>query len=476
MLGLFGTLNLGARSLDVQQQASEVAGHNLANASNPAYARQRLVIQTAIPLSTPIGEEGTGANAVAIQQVRDSLLDNQITAEASVTGSLNAQQSALDNAQSGLGEQLTNATSAGGATNSGTSTASISGLAQSLSNLFNSFQSLSTDPSSLSQRQAVIGSAQELATQFNQTSSQLTTVRNNLNQSIQTDVNGANQDLADITSLNKQIVAAEASGGTPNDLIDLRQQKLEDLAGKVNITTTADANGAVDVNIGGLGMVVGVTNPDTLATYDAGGGRLLVQALNGSTPITLTGGSVQGEIDARDGALATLQTNVDTLAGQLVSQVNSIYSAGYDLNGNTGQSFLTGNSASTIGVNSAVVNAPSTFQAAGSPGAPGDNSVALALAQLANTNQASLGNTTFTQNYAQTVAALGASLSSVNDQVTNSQAVSQMLTNQRSSNSGVSIDEEMTNLMQFQRAYEASAELITTVNDMLTAVLAMKTS
>ncbi len=86
-----------------------------------------------------------------------------------------------------------------------------------------------------------------------------------------------------------------------------------------------------------------------------------------------------------------------------------------------------------------------------------------------------MNNQTFGQNYAQTVAALGASLSSVNDQVTNSAAVTTMLTNQRSSISGVSTDEEMTNLIQFQKAYEASAELITTLNEMLQTVNAMKT-
>ena len=374
------------------------------------------------------------------------------------------------------------ATSAGGATSSGTSTASISGLAQSLSDLFNSFQSLSTDPASLSQRQAVIGSAQELATQFNQTSSQLATVGNNLNQSILTDVNAANQDLADITSLNQHIVAAEASGGTPHDLIDLRQQKLEDLAGKVNITTAADPNGAVDVTISGMGMVAGVTNPDSLQTYDAGGGRLLVQAASGvRAALTLTGGSIQGEIECPRRALWPRFSNraLSTLAGPETRLPGQLNLFGRLRPERQHRPVLLHRQLRVHhrGQHLAVVNNPSTFQAAGAPGAPGDTSVARALAQLhANTSQASLGNTTFTQNYSQTVAALGASLSSVNDQVTNGQAVSQMLTNQRSSNSGVSIDEEMTNLMQFQRAYEASAELITTVNNMLTALLAMKTA
>ena len=187
----------------------------------------------------------------------------------------------------------------------------------------------------------------------------------------------------------------------------------------------------------------------------------------GATLSSFTGGSIEGNIDVRDGALATLQTSVNTLASQLITQVNTVYSAGVDLNGNSGQNFFTGADASDIGVNSTVVNDPSTFQASGTAGAAGDNSVALALAQLANQPVAALNNQTFTQNYAQTVGALGSALSSVNDQVNNSTAVSQMLSNQRASVSGVSTDDEMTNLVQFQKAYQASAELITTVNQML---------
>jgi flagellar hook-associated protein FlgK len=95
MPGLLGTLNLGARSLQTQQQGVAVAGHNLANANNPAYARQVLEIQTSTPLPTSIGSVGTGADAVAITQVRDTLLDQQVQVEASITGSLQSQQTAL---------------------------------------------------------------------------------------------------------------------------------------------------------------------------------------------------------------------------------------------------------------------------------------------------------------------------------------------------------------------------------------------
>ena len=472
MIGLFGALDMAARSLSVQQQGTEVSGQNLANVNNPAYAREQLVEQPSTPLPTIIGQEGTGAQAVSITEVRDSLLDSQIQAESSVTGSLNAQQSALQEAQGYLGEQI----GSNGSSDSATSTdTSANGLTADLSTLFNSFQSLSTDPSNLSQRQAVVASAQQLATQFNSVSSQLNALRGTLNSSIQSDVNSSNQDLSDIASLNQQIIAAEAGGGTANDLVDLREQKIEDLAGKVNLATTANSNGSVDISIGGVTMVSGGSTTDSLETYDAGGGQLLIKAQTAGTTLSLTGGSIQGNIDVRDGALASLQSDTNTLASQLITEVNSVYSAGYDLNGKTGQKLFTGSDAATIGVNSALASDPSQFQASGVSGASGDNTVALSLAQLANQNIAGLNNYTFSQSYAQTVANLGVAAASVNDQVTNGAAVTQMLTSQRDSESGVSVDDEMTNLMQFQKAYEASAELITTLNEMLTTVIGMKT-
>ena len=470
MLGLFGTLNLGARSLAAQQLGAEVTGQNLANVNNPAYTRQRVVLQASTPLQTSIGQEGTGVTAVAIQQVRDSLIDNQILAEGSVAGSLNSQQSAMQSAEMALGEQITNLSTGG-------TSSSPNGLIQGISDLFNAFQSLSNNPSSMAQRQVVVQTAQELAARFNTVASGLTDVRTTLNTSIQSDVAGANQDLSDIASLNKQIVLAQAGGGTANDLIDLRQQKLEDLAGKIKISTAAETNGSVDVSIGGVAMITGLKQTDSLQAVDLGGGQIVVQAQTAATQVSQTGsgGSINGSIDVRDGALATLQTNLNTVAGHVINSINGIYSKGYDLNGNTGQLMFSGTDAATMGVNASLVSDPTTFQASGAPGAAGDNSVVLALAQLGSFKFSGLNNQTITQDYSQTVAGVGQTVAALNDQVSSNTAVSAMLTKQRSAVSGVSLDEEMTNLLQFQKAYQASAELISTVNQMLATVIAMKT-
>src|SRR5258708_3264594 len=106
MLGLFGILNLGAQSMQVQQQGVEVTGHNLANVNNPGYTRQRVNIVAAPSIMTPIGQEGTGAEVVGIQQLRSAILDGQITTETSVSGFLDAQQAALGNGQAILGQTV----------------------------------------------------------------------------------------------------------------------------------------------------------------------------------------------------------------------------------------------------------------------------------------------------------------------------------------------------------------------------------
>ena len=470
MLGLFGALNLGARSLQTQQQGLEVVGQNLANVNNSAYARQRLAIQTSTPLPTSIGPEGTGAEAVAITQIRDALLDQQIQGETSVTSSLTAQQTALQYAEANVGEQLQSSSS----TDSTSEVGSTGGLANDLTGLFNAFQTLSTAPSSMTNRQAVIGQGQQLASQFNQVDQKLSDINSQLNQSVQTGVSSANQLLSDIAGLNKQIVYAQATGGTANDLLDLREQKIESLAQLVNIQPTAIANGAVNISVNGQLLVSDSDVQDTLQTYDAGGGQLLVRTATSGTNLALTGGSIQGTIEARDGALKSLQDGLNTLASQLISQVNTAYKAGYDLNGNTGANFFTGSDASDIAVNTTLVNDPSTLQASGAAGVSGDNQVALALAQLANTKQAALGNQTFSESYDATVTNLGAAISSVNTQLSDQQTVQSALQSQRNSISGVSIDEEMTDLVKYQRAFEASAHLLSTIDQMLNDIVNLK--
>ena len=163
MPGLIDSLYIASSGLNAQQQAIEVAGQNLANVNNPAYSRQVVVEQAATPVQTSIGPEGSGVEVVAIQQVRDAMLDQQIQGENSITSFLQSQQSALQTAQSDIGEQLQSASSS-----DTTGVGSTGALDSDLSGLFNEFQALAPTRVSTANRQAVVSQAQQLAAQFNQ--------------------------------------------------------------------------------------------------------------------------------------------------------------------------------------------------------------------------------------------------------------------------------------------------------------------
>ncbi len=466
---------MAARAMQTQMTGVDVAGQNLANVNTPGYSRQTVDIQTSPDIQTSVGMVGTGSNAVAIQQAVNTLLNNQIVSQQSSSGYWTAQQSALQSAQTSLDEFL-NGTTAN--SSSSASNTSDSGLSGQLTSLFNDFQAVATSPTLISARQALVSQAQNVATTFNQIDSQLSATRNSLNDSLQSNVSSANTLLAGIAQLNGQITSAESSGGTPNDLLDERQQDLQNLAQLTNIQTSAQADGAVDVSIGGQTLVSGGQVADTLQTYDAGGtgsGQLLVQTATGGANLTLTGGSIQGTIDARDGELAKMQSNINTLAGNLISSINGSYTAGYSLTGSTGSNFFDGTGATDIAVNASLVNNVNLLQASVSPTENGDGSVALQVANLASSSLSSLNNQTLGSYYDDTVAGLGTALQNANTQVTNQTAVSNMLATQQSSVSGVNIDQEMTNLMSFQRAYEAAAQLVNTVNQMMITVNGMKT-
>lgn len=468
-LGPIGTMDMAAQALEAQQVAIEVTGQNLANMTNPSYAREVANIEASPTIETAIGVEGTGAQATSIQEIRDALLDTQIQSEDSTASYATTEQTTLEDLQSTLGQVVDTSSS------STTGTSSDPGLGDYLTNLFNAFQTLSTDPSSLANRQALMLDASSLTTEFNQLSSGVSSLHDSINTALQSDVTNANELLSDIANLNNSISVTELStNSTANDLIDQRQADVEQLAQLASVATTTQSDGTMTVSIGGVTMVSGNQQTDSLQVYTNSAGQELVQATNAGTTLT-TGGSIQARIDVRDGEVQSLSDDLNTLASTLITTVNAIHEKGYGLNGTTNAPFFTGTDASDIGVNSALLNDPSLVQASGTSGATGDNQVALELAQLGDTSQSGLNNMTFNQSYTQTVANMGQALSDVNNQVTSQTAIQNMLTQQRESVSGVSIDEEVSNLTVYQRAYEANARVISVVDELLTTLIGLGT-
>jgi flagellar hook-associated protein 1 len=316
--------------------------------------------------------------------------------------------------------------------------------------------------------------ASGLATQFNQIDQRLGSLNELLNQSARDDAAQANALLDAVAKLNAQIHSLEqGSTSVANDLRDLRQARIEELARLVKVDVSSTGS-ALSVSIAGTLMVSGGEVLERLELYDTGQGQLEARSAAGSQPLALTGGTLQGTFEARDGAVAALRDQINTLASHLITEVNAIHTPGFSLTGSSGAPFFVGTNASDIRLNSVLLENPALLQAAAVPNASGDNQVAVTLGQFLHQVQSGLGNRTFSQSYSQAASVFGQALSSINSQLSDQQVVEKMLLRQRDAISGVSLDEEMADLTRYQRAFEASARLISTVDSLLDTVVNLK--
>jgi flagellar hook-associated protein 1 len=465
MAGLFDTLSLGSRSLDTYRKAIDTTGHNLANVNTQGYTRQRLLIEATTVDGGAWGPIGTGSEGVKIVQLKNQAATKQLQTEASIEGSLSAKQDALQQAQVFLQESIDR----NGATGTNTK-----GISQGLADFFAAAQSVATTPRSLAERSVFLEKAQDLATKFNTVDSRLSSLQDGLNERVSAEVGEANGLLQDIANLNESIISEEAlSSGYANDLRDTRQLKLEALSKLVKVDAAEQENGAVNVSVGGTLLVEGKDVSATLETFDSGDGAMLVRATGQSAALPITGGSIQGAMSVRDGEIAALREQINSLAGTFITEVNAVHSQGFGLEGSTGANFFNGTNAADIAVNPALKSDPKLFQAAGAADEPGDNTIAKAIAELNTAKHAALGGLSFSNKQAQTVAALGQQVAGANSELADQKTISQFVRDQRDSVSGVSIDEEMTNLIMFQSAFQASAKLISMTDEMLATIIEM---
>jgi len=472
-IGLNGSLLMGAQSLNAQQQAIETIGNNISNINTPGYARQRANLVTN-DTDGQGGEMDMGVSVSNIESLRSPLLDSLVQQSLGSQGYADNQASLTSTVQTSLGEQLTSSSG------SSASTATVTGsgpVQDAMTGFFSSLQDLASTPSDQTARQVVVQNATTLSTAINgayqrlqQTQSQIATDAG----SITTQINQLSQSIA---SLNQQIVEAQAaSGSTPNELNDTRQADISQLSGLVNVTTTTQGDGSVTVALADNPAVVLVSEGDSngagstqslSVSYSATADVPLV--VSGSTSGALgtgvpSSGSLGSDLDVANNVIGSpaadgntgLLGALDGVASQLISQVNTQNEAGYDANGNPGVAFFTGSGAADIAVSSALSGNPSLI-AAGNGSGPLDGSNALAMSQIQN-------QATILPAFQSMVGDLGQTVSTAQNNQTIQDQVTQQLQTQQASVSGVSIDEEMTNLINFQQAYEASSHFITIIS------------
>ncbi|HEY3083176.1 MAG TPA: flagellar hook-associated protein FlgK [Chloroflexota bacterium] len=466
----FSTLNLANRALVTQQLALDVTAHNIANANTDGYTRQSAEMQSSVPFTVTgttrpqqPGQLGTGVDVVNIKRFRDGFLDTQYRSEQQVLGQWEATHSAVGRLEQSLNEP------------------SSEGLGAALSAFWNDWSALANNPESQAYRKALVEAAQTMTTQMNNLHDAWETQQHDLDRQVELRVKDVNNLTTRIARLNDEITRVTGSGDQPNDLRDERDNLIDKLSKIINITYRESDNGAVTINIGGrtavytnqsfnLTVTKDPNTPDGFSQVAWDDPERLAQG-DPLEAVSITSGQIYGDLQARDVYIAKSLDDLQLLGSTLITSVNEKHALGFGLNNETGLPFFTGTGADDIAVSDVITGDLDNIAAASSPLAPGDGSNALVVHDLQREPLMSNSSATIEDFYAGMVAEIGIQRGQAEGMEQNEVLLTGHLSQQRQSQGGVSIDEEATNLIRYQHAYNAAARVVTAFDEMLDRII-----
>ena len=450
MGSLISAMWIAAQALDVDQGALNVTTNNIANASTPGYSREVVDLTEQTPVQSGNLTIGTGVTLQRIQSVRDQMLSLLIEEQTTQQSGAQTQLNALQQVQ-GLFSDPTQ------------------GIGANLTALFNSISQLSTNPTDGAQRQSVITAAENLVTSFNQTAKSLSTIQLSQNQTVSQSVDQINALSEQIAQLNAQVGQMQQLGKDPGALLDQENQLINQLSQLTNVTEIHTEHGLTLTTGAGTALVVG-NQSFALSVGNGPTGMLDVFAQGQDITNTIQGGNLGAAIQVRDQDIPGILNQLNTLAGDFATSMNTAQAAGFDLNGNPGQplfSFTAGGAAASLSLATTDPNAI----AASSDGTPGSNGNIANL--MAVQTQALPSGQTPTESYANIVSTSGNLASQAQADLTASTTSLNQLNDQLGALSGVSINEETANLLNYQNAFSAAARVVTTVDQLTQTVLSM---
>jgi len=453
MPGLNTSLSIAVQALQAEQGALSVTTNNISNVNTPGYSRQVAVLNEAPTFQENGTTFGGGVTMEQFQSVRDQLLQLRIYEETQQQSNSQTQLNALNQVE-GIFSDPTQ------------------GVGGALSAFFNSMSQLSTNPTDSNARQAVLTSANNLADSFHQAVSSLNSIGTGLDQSVPQTVDQINRLTTQIANLNGQVAQMQGLGQDPGTIQDQRDELIRQLSGLVNVNVTQSEHGLTLTTGNGVPLVVANQSYALQANANNSVLEHVYSAQGQDITSQIQGGQLGGTIQIRDQVLPQLFTQLNNLASQFTASFNTVHQAGFDAAGNAGGNFFTPlasptDAAANFGV---AINDPSLI-AASSDGSVGSNGNLTQLVALRD-QQLPSGASPLDM-YSNLVLQVGNLGANAQSDVTSSNASVQLLTDQRSSVSGVSLDEETTNMIRYQRAYEAGARVVTTVDSMFDTLMAM---
>lgn len=453
MGSLLATMSIATGAMSAEQGALSETANNVANVNTPGYTRKVPEFSENAPIVLGPITYGTGMSLEDVSSVRAPILQLQIQQQTGQQSDLNSLVTALQQVQAQF-------------SNTGND------IGSQMSALFSSLAQLSTQPNSLADRQQVLTAAQNLASTFNNTANNLTQQRSSLDLNVSQAVTQVNTLTQQIAQVNSQITALQNLHQDASSFIDQRDVLITQLSGLIDVSEIQQGNSINLTTSRGTALVAG-NQAFTLATQLDASGVQHIFANGTDITAQINSGQLGGLIQARDQNIPALTTSLDTLAAGIATAFNQANAQGFDLNGNAGGNIFSVPPASGQGAAASMtVTLTDPSLIAASSDASGDSNGNLA--NFSNLqNQPIINGETPSDYYSNLVFNIGNDVSNNSAELQSSQLVLQQLQDQRGSISGVSLDEEAANMVQYQRAYDAAADVVTAANQMLETLINM---
>lgn len=474
----FSGIEIARRALQAQQRSLDIVGHNVANANTPGYARQKAIHTASQPYPSPQlgnnphnGQMGTGVQISQVTRMRDEFVEMRLRQENHNHGYWQSMQDGLEQVELIFNEPSEN------------------NIHHALDMYWDSMQQVSKHPDNESVRAVVLQRAEVLVETVRHARSQLGRLRDNMNSVVSIKVNEINS-LADrVAQLNDQIGKVTSSGNNPNDLLDKRDELLQRLSEITNIEVVEDQTRMVMVSVGGTTLVqrnqvsplsVKLSNEDVNPKYD----RVEVIWPGIEIPANITGGELGGILHFRDEEMQGFIQDLNQWTADVFNTVNAMHRKGYTLNDQQGEDFFAiagGQNGQLIGPNddasqSIRLRVPSARDIAASSHqldgktVVGNGEIALEIAGL-RYNAIAEGGTTLADSFNSIISRLGVKAQESRVMLDNGGILVNHLQGLRESVSGVSLDEEMADMIRFQHAYTAAARIMTMMDETLDVII-----
>ncbi len=459
MKSSFFGLDIAKKALFASQYALNVTAHNIANANTEGYSRQQAIMSSThleslygFNRSFFKGQVGSGVTIEEVRRIRDMFVDYDYRNENQALGEWEIKSDFLQKIELIFNEP------------------SETGIRSVLDNFWNAFQELSKHPENLTVREIVYQRGVDLADTINHINRKLSDLTDHANFTMETKVGDINSLSRQIAELNLKIQQVEITGDNANDLRDRRDLLIDRLSKIIDIDVNENEHGQSVITISGTPLVQGIYYKE-LKLDETAEPPEIIWAKTGRN-VDIQSGELRGLLDIRDDVIAEYQNNLKQLADTLRDEINAIHKNGYGLDGSNGINFFKEavdlSDDELIAVNP-YLDIEQIAAATDAANLPGDGSNALALAQLKNAEVINGG--TFDDFTKSLVSRLGVQTQEAKRMVDNQELLISHLENRREMASGVSLDEEMANMVRFQHAYTAAARLVTAIDEMIGIVV-----